>query len=291
MEHLAPPRVQQFLDYLQYERHFSAYTSRCYGADLRQFGQFLLGVPAEIIEDLPEDLADAAEAHGHLPGANGHAVNGHAAPGGAAGNGVALAEPPVFDASMEHVEKLLLNANAEDVRNYLQFMRENNYSRATMARKLATLRSFFKFLNKRGMTSNNPMLTIRTPKQEKRLPKFMTEEQISLLLHTPDDAELLGARDKAMLEAMYSTGMRVSELVGLNTEDLDFTAGVIRVRGKGRKERMTPIGQSALGAIEKYIAMRKGAFPQQEPAMPLFINKHGRRLSTRSVRRGCAAAG
>ena len=134
-----PVRVQQFLAYLQFERHFSAYTSRCYGADLRQFCQFLLGVPAEI---MPEDLDVGG----------GHAANGS----------VAVEQLPKVDTTPEHAEKLLLDATPEDVRGYLQFMRDNNYSKATMARKLATLRSFFKFCNRRTPTQNNPMATIRT---------------------------------------------------------------------------------------------------------------------------------
>jgi len=270
MDHVAhPPRVLQFLNYLQFERHFSSYTSRCYGADLRQFCQFLLGVPAEI---MPDDLDISG---------NGHA-NGHANGNGAT---AVIEQLPKVDTTPAHAEELLLNANAEDVRGYLQFMRENSYSKATMARKLATLRSFFKFCNRRGMTQNNPMITIRTPKQDKRLPKFMSEEQMAKLLQTPKDGDVLGARDKSMLECMYSTGIRVSELVGLNMEDVDFTGLVIRVRGKGRKERLAPMGQSAVAAIQKYLAMRGGVVKDALPVGALFVNKHGQRLSTRSVRR------
>jgi len=276
MDHIAhPPRVEQFLHYLQFERHFSSYTSRCYGADLRQFCQFLLGIPAEIMPDdidLPTN-GIAVNGNGHLNGStNGHAV-------------AVIEQLPKVDTSPAHSEELLLNATADDVRNYLQFMRENNYSKATMARKLATLRSFYKFCNRRSMTSNNPMITIRTPKQEKRLPKVMLEDQITKLLQTPKDTDILGARDKAMLESMYSTGIRVSELVGLNMEDVDFVGGVIRVRGKGKKERLAPMGQTAVAAIQKYLTMRGGVVKDAMPTGPLFVNKHGQRLSTRSVRR------
>ena len=265
MQH--PPRVTQFLNYLQFERHFSTYTSRCYGADLRQFRQFLLGIPAEI-------MPDESEASGSMPGAM---------------VATAVIETlPMVDMSPEHSDQLLIESTADDVRNYLQFMRENSYSKATMARKLATLRSYFKFVNKRGMTANNPMMTIRTPKQEKRLPKFMSEEQVTKLLQTPKDGDLLGARDKAMLEALYSTGIRVSELIGLNAEDVDFVGQVIRVRGKGRKERIAPMGPTALTALQKYISLRQAPVNGAAAVLvtgALFMNKHGQRLSTRSVRR------
>jgi integrase/recombinase XerC len=269
MDQTQPTRVTQFLQYLEFERHFSAYTSRCYGADLRQFCQFLLGVPGEIMPDDPAD-SDTSSAASAVESAM---------------QTSAVQTLPAVDTSIPRQETLLLNATADDVRNYLQFMRENNYSKATMARKLATLRSFFKFLNKRNLTQNNPMVSIRTPKQEKRLPKFMTEEQVSKLLTTPKDTDILGARDKAMLESMYSTGIRVSELIGLNLEDVDVAGAVIRVRGKGKKERLAPMGQTALNAVAKYLTMRVNMVKDGAPAGPLFINKHGKRLSTRSVRR------
>ncbi len=261
MVHLAQPaRVQQFLDYLQFERHFSAYTSRCYGADLRQFCQFLLGVPGEL---MPDDLEEMPTNGVHTNG-NG---NGHVA------TAIAIEQLPKVDTSTEHTETMLLNSTAEELRGNLQFMRENNYSKATMARKLATLRSFFKFCNRRSLTGNNPMITIRTPKQDKRLPKFMSEDQITKLLHTPKDTDLLGARDKAMLEGMYSTGIRVSELVGLNMEDVDFVGSTIRVRGKGKKERLAPMGQTALAAIQKYLAIRGGIVKDAPPSGARFCEQ------------------
>lgn len=262
-----PQKVREFLNYLQYERHFSTYTSRCYGADLRQFGLFLAGfqdIPQTVLRSQPI-AANAAVSHSREMQAqqDAHPI-----------------EPPT-----DQIEQLLLAANAEDVRRYLQHMREHNYSKATVARKLATLRSFFKFLNLHGLSGNNPMLSIRTPKLDKRLPKFMTEEQVTLLLQTPDDTGFLGARDKAMLEVIYSSGLRVSELVGLNKCDVDDVGGVIKVRGKGKKERVTPIGQTAINALEKYLTLRKTIVTGDSAEAPLFINKRGQRLSTRSVRR------
>ncbi|MGC8540724.1 MAG: tyrosine recombinase XerC [Phycisphaerae bacterium] len=265
--HTLPQQVQDFLGYLQFERHFSTYTSKCYGADLRQFGLFLAGaqdIPASVLLSQPASANAAVNLSREMQSKQGDHPD----------------EP-----APQVVEKLLLNANAEDVRRYLQHMREHNYSKATVARKLATLRSFFKFLNKRGLTGNNPMLSIRTPKLDKRLPKFMTEEQVTRLLRTPDDSDILGSRDKAMLEVIYSSGLRVSELVGLNVDDLDAVGGVLKVRGKGKKERVSPVGQTAIAALTKYMDQRKTIMTQDSPDAPLFINKHGQRLSTRSVRR------
>jgi integrase/recombinase XerC len=258
-----PQKVKDFLDYLQFERHFSTYTSKCYGADLRQFGNYLAGLP-----DLPPSIVNSQSAAVHAQ------MQAQAAQ---------AAQQP--EPTLEQIESLLMAASTDDVRRYLQHMREHNYSKATVARKLATLRSFFKYLNKRGLTGNNPMQAIRTPKLDKRLPKFMTEEQVTALLNTPKDTDLLGSRDKAMLEVIYSTGLRVSELVGLNREDVDFNTGVLKVRGKGRKERISPISPTAMAAVKKYLEMRQQVVSDAEPQLPLFINKHGQRLSTRSVRR------
>ena len=153
-------------------------------------------------------------------------------------------------------------------------------------RKLATLRSFYKFLIRRGIVSVNPLSTIRTPKQEKRLPKCLDLEQVQKLLEAPGDADLLSARDKAMLEVLYSSGIRVSELVELEMADLDLQEGVLRVRGKGRKDRLTPIGSQAIKAIQRYFELRAVDSRCQGPdSHRVFLNKHGECLSTRSVRR------
>ncbi len=132
------------------------------------------------------------------------------------------------------------------------------------------------------------MLMIRTPKQSKRLPKAIDVEQVERLLAAPDDTNLLGARDRAILETLYSTGIRVSELVGINRGDIDEFNSALIVRGKGRKERIVPLGSHALAALRHYVAMldvEQSPGGNPDPQAPLFINKHGGRLSTRSVRR------
>jgi integrase/recombinase XerC len=173
------------------------------------------------------------------------------------------------------------------IREFLAYLYAQNYTKSTTARKLATLRSFYKFLIRRGLVSVNPLSTIRTPKQEKRLPKCLDLEQVQKLLDAPGDGDLLGARDKAMLEVLYSSGIRVSELVELEMQDLDLQEGVLRVKGKGRKDRLTPIGSQAIKAVQRYFELR-GQDPRSQQsthATRVFLNKHGEPLSTRSVRR------
>jgi len=242
------PLVQQFLDYLRLEKHFSDYTVKSYGADLIQYGQFISG---EI--------------------------------------GQHNAEPPlnvVIPDSPASLDDKQTKAEPLQIREFLAYLYGQNYTKSTTARKLATLRSFYKFLIKKGLVTQSPLAQIRTPKQEKRLPKCLDLEQVQKLLDAPGDADLLSARDKAMLEVLYSSGIRVSELVELKMSDLDVNEGVIRVVGKGRKERLTPIGSQAIKALQKYFDFRN-ADPRFkiEGDNRVFLNKHGESLSTRSVRR------
>jgi integrase/recombinase XerC len=185
------------------------------------------------------------------------------------------------------VDQKLLKCEPLTVREFLAYLHGQNYTKSTTARKLATLRSFYKFLIRRGMIAVNPLSTIRTPKQEKRLPKCLDLEQVQKLLEAPGDADLLSARDRAMLEVLYSSGIRVSELVDLEMQDLDLVEGVLRVRGKGRKDRITPIGSQAIKALQRYFDMRAidPKCQNSSTAQKVFLNKHGQALSTRSVRR------
>jgi len=253
--------TQEFINYLTYEKHFSAHTAKCYSADLVQFGGFLMGRSEGEHGDGESSFASHPE-HG----------------------GVATATEAQTQVD---IGQLLLAVNVDTVRNYLVQLSGKNYSKATTARKLATLRSFYKFLVKRNHLSSNPVMAVRTPKQEKRLPKFLEYEQVQKLLSTPGTGSWLASRDQAMLETLYSTGIRVSEIVSLNMDDIDFLGEVVHVRGKGKKERLTPIGSSALQSIQQYIEFRtkRAASNGNFDSKVLFVNKHGRRLSTRSVRR------
>ncbi len=252
--------VQQFINYLRAERHFSPHTAKCYAADLQQFCGFLC-------LEVPQGVAVS-------PGGNGH-------------DGMELSKlaPPAHVAG-EELNRRLLGVETDQVRSFMSLLRDNNYCKSTVARKLATLRSFYKFLLRRSYVTTNPVTPIRTPKQDKRLPKCLEEEQIEKLLSNPDTTTLLGARDRAMLEVLYSTGMRVSELIALNVGDVDLSSNVVRVQGKGKKRRVIPLGPGAVRTILHFLDLRRndprnGSFD----AEALFINKHGQRLSTRSVRR------
>ncbi len=260
------PIIAAFLSYLTDERHFSPYTARCYGADLRQYTEYLSDE-----HNIPLNRDQEQQAFASVQSGGGKAVVGKIA-------------PPT-------ITRCICDGSTDSIRSYLSHLSEQSYSPATMARKIATLRSFYKWANKRTLIDINPMTMIRTPRQSKRLPKAITVEQIEQLLSAPDDRDVLGARDRAMLETLYSTGIRVSELVDLNIEDLEESSEALRVRGKGKKERMVPLGSHALAAIRHYKSILSGddrysgAWNGDRANRPLFVNKHGGRLSSRSVRR------
>jgi integrase/recombinase XerC len=172
-----------------------------------------------------------------------------------------------------------------DVRRFLADLRDRGCSRATVARKLAAVRSFFKYLVRTSVLEASPATSIKTPKQEKRLPRFLHEDEVGKLLDEPGPRDAFPRRDKAMLETLYSTGLRVSELVGLDLRDLDMISGLICTRGKGRKERLMPLGSIALAAIQRYLEGERRRLVSADEANALFLNRDGRRLSARSVRR------
>jgi len=179
------------------------------------------------------------------------------------------------DLPVEQVDYLTL-------RKFLAHLKAAQYSKTSIARRLACLRSFFKFLCREGHIKENPISGLSTPKLEKKLPIFLNVNQVTKLLEAPDK-DLSGMRDKAILETLYSTGIRVSELVGLSIQDVDFIGGVVKVKGKGKKERLSPVGDRALRSIRGYLRMKDAASNKDTRA--LFLNKNGRRLTDRSVRR------
>ena len=180
-------------------------------------------------------------------------------------------------------QKPLESITHTDVRLFLARMKEKNFAKRSVARKMATLRSFFRFLCREGYIKANPATGLQTPKIEKKLPLFLDTNQVVRLIESPDTSDVYGMRDRAILETLYSSGIRVSELVGLDKDRVDFISGVLKVYGKGKKERLAPVGDKALKAMRGYIEKVDAAKIKDKKA--IFLNKSGRRMSDRAVRR------
>ncbi len=171
------------------------------------------------------------------------------------------------------------------IRGYLAELYRRN-SKATIARKLSAVRSYFRFLQRLGLRSDNPAESVMTPKQEKNIPHYLTVDDVFRLLDQVQEDSLLGLRNRAIFETLYSAGTRVSELAGLDTRDVDLKAGIMRVRGKGNKERVLPIGDKAVQAIRAYrdrLRREAGIDPDADGA--LFRNHRQGRLTPRSIAR------
>ena len=168
------------------------------------------------------------------------------------------------------------------LRRYSAWLSSRGYAPSTIARRLASLRSYFRYLRRRGVVTSDPAAGLRNPRQAKRLPQLLRVDEVIRLLDAVPVDTAAGVRDRTMLETLYGGGLRVSELVGLDLADLDAESDLVRVRGKGRRERLTPIGEMAAGWIRRWIPLREPSVPR-EPA--LFLNQRGTRLSARSVGR------
>ena len=180
-------------------------------------------------------------------------------------------------------DRTLAQVTADDLRAYLHWLDRKGEKAATLARKLACLRTFYRFLLREGMTINNPAEDIRSPKLPKALPRVLTKDDANALMALPAGTSFLTLRDRALLETLYSTGARVSEAVGMNLGDLNEAERLVHLRGKGRKERVVPIGDVALQAIQWYRdALKPSA---SHPSAPLFLNHRGGRLTARSMAR------
>ncbi|HWI54192.1 MAG TPA: tyrosine recombinase XerC [Desulfobacteria bacterium] len=169
------------------------------------------------------------------------------------------------------------------VRKHLALLQRNGLKRTTIARKMASLRAFFRFLNREDIVAVNPIQNVATPKMQKRLPKVLYQDEAWLLVEAPDTANPGGMRDRAILETLYSSGLRVSELVGMNTSDADLSLGYVRVMGKGSKERIAPLGSYASAALKRYLKAGRPALDKKNSGA-LFLNKDGGRLTARSIR-------
>ena len=170
------------------------------------------------------------------------------------------------------------------IRSYLSHLARRKLSRSSIARQLSALRSFFKFLMREGSLQNNPARTVATPKREKHLPAVLQSSDIAILLEQPDITRPLGIRDLAWLELLYASGLRISELVGIEIDDIELKARLVKVRGKGSKERIVPFGSKAEAAVRAWLVER-ATFAHHSDESALFVNYRGAKITTRSVRR------
>jgi integrase/recombinase XerC len=178
------------------------------------------------------------------------------------------------------------DVSPRQVRAYLAWLHEQQYARTTIARRLAALRSLFRFLCRQGTIASNPADALRGPRLERKLPHFMTEPDLQRLLAAPPPDDPLGLRDRAILETLYSAGLRVAELSGLNVEDIDCDAGLATIRGKGKRERLAILGKPALQALLRWLEARQALLAdRQSSATAVFLNRRGSRLTVRSVGR------
>ncbi len=170
------------------------------------------------------------------------------------------------------------------IRTYLAKLQQQNLSRASRARKLSSLKSFYKYMQREGYVDTNMIAGISAPKREKKLPVFLDKAKVVKLLEAPGRDTLQGLRDRAILEVLYSGGLRVSELAGAGIDDIDFIAEALKAKGKGKKERLVPLGRPAVMAIRKYLEQRSQEQPRVKGKV-VFANRFGQRLSTRGIQR------
>ncbi len=249
--------IQEFLEYLRDVKRFSENTIRSYALDLEHFADYLAA----------RSSGEAAEA-------------GQPAYFKAAGAAVSTETKTT-------TTRLLLETDTEAIESFMAYLNEHGYSQSTKIRRLSTIRTFYKYLLNRKRIEDNPAATTKLPKKYRELPRVLDQEQIQRLLDMPNTSTLLGARDRAILEMLYCTGLRISELVALDMDDIDFLSDAVHVKTPGRKERVVPIWSSGIQALQKYITLRNKR-AQTDPAFAnriLFVNKNGERLSSRSVRR------
>lgn len=176
-------------------------------------------------------------------------------------------------------------------RQYLLYLKQNNLQKTSIARKIATLKAFFKFLVKMEISQINPTTILRSPRLDKKLPNFLSENEMVQVIDQPDLSQLLGLRDRAILEILYSTGIRVSELANLRVRDVDLASSLAHILGKGKRERLAPMGSYAIKALEAYLYARQGQRQTIAPQSWLLFNRRGGHLTDRSVRRIVASYG
>ncbi len=182
---------------------------------------------------------------------------------------------------LEKVEEVteLERVSRVHILHYLKYLKDKNQSSKTLARNIASIRAFHQFLLRDGVVTHDPSVHVETPQGERKLPKVLSIEEVEALLQAPKGDTPFALRDKAMLELLYATGLRVSELVNMNLDDVHTTMGFVRCLGKGKKERIIPMGQYATNAIEQYLQKGRPQLLGKNASDSLFLNHHGNRLS------------
>jgi len=190
--------------------------------------------------------------------------------------------------------KKILDVQTETMRAYLAYLYGRKLKKVSINRKVSSVRAFYKYLLREGMIKNNPAQGVQTPKMEKYMPTFLSvDEAFELLDASKDNNSASGLRDLAMLELFYSSGLRLAELAGLDTEDLNFNAALVKLRGKGKKERIVPVGAPALNAIRRYLSATENVRKENYADLlsgALFLNVRGKRITSRSIARIVDAA-
>ena len=171
------------------------------------------------------------------------------------------------------------------LRDYLSHLMEQSLAKASIARKLSAIRAFYRYLLREGMIPTSPAATTSSPKLDRRLPSFLTIEEVERLLEAPDLSKPEGLRDRALMELLYASGLRVSELASLNLEQVNLNTNEIRVWGKGAKERMVLIGKPAAEALSTYLSQGRPELSGKKLSSALFLNRYGERLIERGVQR------
>jgi integrase/recombinase XerC len=198
-------------------------------------------------------------------------------------------EGVIKKASAQRVEPDITQIDHLTIREWLSTLHSDHKKKTSIARKLAALRTFFQFLVREGIVESNPAKIVATPRKEKKLPVHLSIEDAIRFIETPDQETDFGKRDRAILELLYATGVRVSELTSINLRDIDFKNKLVRVFGKRRKERIVPFGEPAAKALRDYLAIREkllmNAPATKRDAQPLILNYQGTRMTARSVGR------
>ncbi|MBD3233328.1 MAG: tyrosine-type recombinase/integrase [candidate division Zixibacteria bacterium] len=266
------PCLMEFASYLENQKGYSAHTISAYLADVAQLYYFFAQGDKAVGYGDPTAQRDRTVSYGDRPAQSN-------------GSEASNAQQNVSAGVYKKVKRL-------DIRNFLSTLISAGLMESSLERKLAALKHFFNFLVKENYIDTNPVSGTFRIHKKRKLPPILSEEQIRGLFNQSFAGNFSGMRDRAALELFYSSGLRLSELLGIRIFDIDFNSALVRVRGKGEKDRIVPIGEYAVDAIKIYLEYRELVLPmeEQEDSQYLFLNKYGKRISARNMRERIKAA-